>query len=61
MNYERRVAGIVDRLIDGLLFDPAIDLDTKRNIYAIRDDLNELIADIDKSLVIKEPDSATVA
>lgn len=59
MTYERRVSGIVDRLIGELLFDPAVDLDTKKNIRAIRDELHELMNDIENS--IEETASAPVA
>lgn len=48
MTYERRIAGIVDRLIEEVIFDPTIDIDTKSRIRGIRDDLSQLMRDIDE-------------
>lgn len=43
MTYEKRMAKMVDRLITELLFDPAIDLDTKRKLFELRDEAHEII------------------
>jgi hypothetical protein len=48
MTTDRHIASIISRLIEEVLFDPAIAIETKQRIYGLKEEMSALIEKIEQ-------------